>query len=142
VILPVFQRPSEPELTSFISDFSIHRTGVNVGNAGALLKSTSAEIARTLFEKNSNGTWYLKGGESEEHECKLDFDPKKLSSVVRAIAALANMVDTSSSAFQIKAAVLRVLALLLQAQTLYELLKRSKRICLRLHSSPQRKSLN
>jgi hypothetical protein len=45
---------------------------------------------RQFFRKESDSHWYLHRGESEEHECKQDFDPKKLTPVVRAIAALAN----------------------------------------------------
>ncbi len=45
---------------------------------------------RALFERRVDGRWYLKSGESDQCECKLGFDPKKLSPVIRAIAALSN----------------------------------------------------
>ncbi len=51
---------------------------------------TIQENVRRLFRKNSDGSWSLVGGESEEHECKEDFDFLKFKSVVRAVAALAN----------------------------------------------------
>ncbi len=51
---------------------------------------TPSEHAKTLFEKDADGVWRLKAGETDEHECKRDFDPKKLSAVLRAIAALSN----------------------------------------------------
>jgi predicted HTH transcriptional regulator len=34
--------------------------------------------------------WSLEGGESEGCECKKDFDPKKMTAIVKAVAALAN----------------------------------------------------
>jgi len=49
-----------------------------------------ADAVRALYEKKSDSNWYLSSGESEQCECKLEFDPKKLSGVLRAIAALAN----------------------------------------------------
>lgn len=48
------------------------------------------EKARALFRKSKNGTWKLESGEHEECECKLDFDPKKMTAIVKAVAALAN----------------------------------------------------
>ena len=48
------------------------------------------EDVRQFFRKKDDTRWYLYRGESEEHECKQDFDPKRLTPVVRAIAALAN----------------------------------------------------
>jgi hypothetical protein len=47
------------------------------------------ETARSLFEK-TKGKWRLKDGETDQHECKQDFDPKKLSPVLCAIAAMSN----------------------------------------------------
>lgn len=43
-----------------------------------------------LFKKSVEGFWVLVGGENEQAECKLLFDPKKLSPVIRAVAGLAN----------------------------------------------------
>jgi Schlafen, AlbA_2 len=49
-----------------------------------------AEVVRALFKKTPEGPWMLGSGESDEHECKVIFDPRKLTSVVRTAAALAN----------------------------------------------------
>ncbi len=46
--------------------------------------------AKALFQKGVDGHWRLKTGETDEHECKQDFDAKKLSPILRAIAALSN----------------------------------------------------
>jgi hypothetical protein len=80
---------SDADLNSFISGFSPSATGVNVVS-GLPSDPTFAPLVRTLFEKTSDGSWRLKRGESDQRECKNEFDPKKLVSVVRAIAALAN----------------------------------------------------
>jgi hypothetical protein len=81
---------SDADLHSFISAFSSTPGGTIVANSGAPSKRPFSHLIRALFAQHSEGDWYLKGGESEEHECKHDFDPKKLTSAIRAIAALAN----------------------------------------------------
>ncbi|MDE5463742.1 ATP-binding protein [Bradyrhizobium sp. CSS354] len=73
---------SAEELDSFIASFTPHGIGTE--------QPAGEYDIRQLFRKNSDARWYLHRGESEEHECKQDFDPKKLTPVVRAIAALAN----------------------------------------------------
>jgi hypothetical protein len=72
---------SEAEAEQFISRFAfgIKRPG-----------SDRDEEVRQLFSKGADSYWYLQRGESEELECKLHLDTKKLTAVVRAIAALAN----------------------------------------------------
>jgi Putative DNA-binding domain len=77
---------SDTELDAFIATFAQTRASIKGGSPGHGI----AAIVRMMFGKNSDGGWCLKGGETEEHECKRNFDPKKLTSVVRAIAALSN----------------------------------------------------
>ncbi|MCC8971903.1 ATP-binding protein [Bradyrhizobium brasilense] len=73
---------SAGELDSFIERFASHE------------RNESSPIddhdVRKFFRRERDSLWYLHRGESEECECKQDFDPKKLTPVVRAIAALAN----------------------------------------------------
>ena len=68
---------------------SFARSGVGVSVVGDAVPAGQriAAVVRTLFVKKSDGNWCLKGGETEEQECKQEFDPKKLTSAVRTIAA-------------------------------------------------------
>jgi hypothetical protein len=77
------------ELDMFIEQFSKAR---GIGHTGFLsnIELSWTDKASRLFRKEKDGNWVLHGGETEEHECKLEFNPKKLIPVVRAIAALAN----------------------------------------------------
>lgn len=67
------------ELDRFVAGFSSAARSIDPG----------VDDVRALFVREGKD-WSLRGGESEQHECKQDFDPKKLTPVVRAIAALAN----------------------------------------------------
>jgi hypothetical protein len=77
-------------LESFISGFSRSAGGDDIAIVKVSSTQTLTAAARALFAKGTDGVWYLAGGESQEHECKQGFDPKKLAPVVRAIGALAN----------------------------------------------------
>lgn len=81
---------SDAELEQFIAQFS--EKGQLLSDLGSLenLDTSLSAKARALFKKTKDGNWILNAGESEECECKQDFDPKKISKVIRAIAALAN----------------------------------------------------
>jgi hypothetical protein len=59
-------------------------------SAAARAELTLTEKARALFRRSKSGAWILEAGEHESCECKRDFDPKKLTAVVKAVAALAN----------------------------------------------------
>lgn len=55
------------------------------------LKTLSrTDMARALFRKLPDGLWNLQDGETDQHECKQDFDLKNLTGILRAIAALSN----------------------------------------------------
>lgn len=47
-------------------------------------------VLSNMFEKQANGTWQFKHGESDQHECKQDFSFKHSGKWLRAVAALAN----------------------------------------------------
>lgn len=99
---------SERELDSFISSFQ--QSAGSITTAPEIVRSepTVSEKARALFRKTKDGAWVLTGGEHEECECKRDFDPKKITSIVRAVAALANnkggyiFFGVSNSGYQVK----------------------------------------
>jgi hypothetical protein len=74
---------------SAASDDELERFIQNFAPAENTARSADDDV-RALFRKGSDSTWLLHRGESEEHECKQDFNPKKLTPIVRAIAALAN----------------------------------------------------
>jgi hypothetical protein len=80
---------SDVELDEFIAKFRISERGGSASGDKETV-TTVAEKVRSFFRRDQEGNWILKGGEHEECECKQDFDPKKISSVVRAVAAFAN----------------------------------------------------
>lgn len=78
------------ELDSFVEGFSRRAGNGEIALVNVSTAHTLAVAARALFTKGDDGNWYLSGGESQEHECKQGFDPKKLAPIVRVVAALAN----------------------------------------------------
>lgn len=81
---------TESELDKFLASFKPAEVGAVVQSGSLSVEPTKAEIAKALFVKQADGKWHLGDGETDRHECKKDFDPKKLSSVLCAIAALSN----------------------------------------------------
>jgi Putative DNA-binding domain len=77
---------SDDELETFLRSFDESSKGTR----DKKIERTIAERARALFRKSNDGTWSLEGGEHESCECKKDFDPKKMTTIVKAVAALAN----------------------------------------------------
>jgi hypothetical protein len=76
---------SDDELEIFLQSFESSN-----GTRGKKIGPTIVERARAFFRKSKDGTWSLEGGEHESCECKKDFDPKKMTTIVKAVAALAN----------------------------------------------------
>jgi hypothetical protein len=81
---------SEAELDGFISAFERFERDIGVVARDKDSKTTIVEDARALFKLEKDGSWILESGEHQECECKQDFDPKRITAVIRAIAALAN----------------------------------------------------
>jgi len=77
---------SQAELDAFLANFQAATIGVVAGGAAP----TIAERAANRFEQRADGNWYLRDGETSEQECKVEFDPKRLNPIIRAVAALAN----------------------------------------------------
>jgi len=50
----------------------------------------SEAVLANMFEKQASGSWRFKHGESDMHECKLDFGFRHAGKWLRAVAALAN----------------------------------------------------
>lgn len=76
----------EPFVDAFLKTFKASEVGVVIQAQNEEPEAAPAEIAKALFVKHVDGSWRLKSGETDEHECKKDFDGKKLSAVLRAIA--------------------------------------------------------
>ena len=76
---------SEHDLEDFLLSFD-----KSTQSTKGQIEATIAERARAFFRKSKDGMWSLEGGESEGCECKKDFDPKKMTAIVKAVAALAN----------------------------------------------------
>jgi cell fate (sporulation/competence/biofilm development) regulator YmcA (YheA/YmcA/DUF963 family) len=81
---------TDSELDAFIAGFSQRAGSGEIAIINVSTAQTLAVAARALFTRGADGKWYLSGGESHEHECKQGFDPKKLTPIVRAVAAFAN----------------------------------------------------
>jgi len=58
--------------------------------AGEQRESTLAARAQARFVQRAEGNWYLGDGETSEQECKVQFEPRRMEPIIRAIAALAN----------------------------------------------------
>jgi hypothetical protein len=84
------KKAADPELEAFIKSFKAADIGAVIQAEPVPVELSKSDIARLLFEKQADGSWKLKDGETDQHECKQDFDPKKLSPVLRAIAAMSN----------------------------------------------------
>jgi hypothetical protein len=78
------------------------------GHQPDLALKSPDERVRSFFERSSEGRWILIGGEDQRYECKREFNAKKLTHVVRSIAALANnnggfiLFGVSNNPFQIE----------------------------------------
>ena len=68
------------------SDVPAIATSVFAEEAGAL----SELVLKRMFAKGKGGVWYLKGGESDEVECKENFHIRNAARWLKPMAALAN----------------------------------------------------
>lgn len=84
------KQATDAELDDFIQTFKAVDVGAIIPAATAMTEPSKSEIARSLFMKQADGSWKLKDGETDQHECKQEFDQAKLSPVIRAIAAMSN----------------------------------------------------
>lgn len=77
-------------LDAFLARHSPAEVGVVLELAAHARQPTVAELARQRFSQHVDGHWQLTDGENHEQECKETFDSRRISPIVRAIAALAN----------------------------------------------------
>lgn len=77
---------TEEALNAFLSAFE---PGSVTSPSRPTLPAREDSIA-ALFSQMKDGGWRLTSGETDEIECKREIDTKKLTSVVRAIAGMAN----------------------------------------------------
>lgn len=86
---PKIPSATDQELDAFLNDFKAAAVGVGVNEQDAK-PPTIAETAAALFEQHADGSWRLRDGETTQQECKETFNPKKMTPIIKAIAALAN----------------------------------------------------
>lgn len=87
---------NKTSLDAFLESFKA--TGVTqfvkIPGAGSSTSPDNGPMAETviaeMFEKQADGTWRFRHGESDRHECKQDFGFKHAGKWLRAVAALAN----------------------------------------------------
>lgn len=87
---PEIAAATDAELAAFLSSFKPLAVGVAVPQATPSTPLSRTDLARSLFTKLPDGRWKLQDGETDQHECKQDFDAKNLFGMLRAIAALSN----------------------------------------------------
>lgn len=84
------------DLDAFLETFKATgvTASVKVPGAGSSTPPDSGPVGELvlaeMFEKKVGGTWLIKHGESDRHECKQDFGFKHAGKWLRAVAALAN----------------------------------------------------
>lgn len=86
---PKIPSATDQELGAFLNDFRAGAVGVAINERDAK-PPTIAETAVALFEQHADGSWRLRDGETAQLECKETFNPKKMTPIIKAIAALAN----------------------------------------------------
>lgn len=88
---PEVPQASDEALDTFLENFQAAQIGVVVAGGGAQPKPpTISDRALERFEQREDGNWYLRDGETATQECKQSFDPKKMTPILKAIAALSN----------------------------------------------------
>lgn len=87
---PEVPKAEKSALDAFLASFKAAEIGAVVTGLAPAAEPSRAERARALFTKLEDGSWRLKDGETDQQECKKEFDPKKLSAVLCAIAAMSN----------------------------------------------------
>ncbi|MFN4010354.1 MAG: helix-turn-helix domain-containing protein [Pannonibacter sp.] len=86
---PDVAQASEAALDAFLATFKPAEVGIVIEGAPAGPRSIH-EQAHARFVQRADGHWHLADGETSEQECKAEFDRKKLTPLIKAIAALAN----------------------------------------------------
>lgn len=86
---PQVPQATDQELDAFLNNFKAATVGISVNEQDAK-PPTITERAAALFEQHADGSWRLRDGETAQQECKETFNPKKMTPVIKAIAALAN----------------------------------------------------
>ncbi|WP_018690400.1 AlbA family DNA-binding domain-containing protein [Ahrensia kielensis] len=86
---PEVAQATDQDLDTFLHNFEAAAVGVPVKEEDAG-PPTIAERAKSLFEQLADGSWKLRDEETSQQECKETFNPKKMTPIIKAIAALAN----------------------------------------------------
>ena len=86
---PNIPSANKNNLDAFLDGFEQANIGV-AGNAQHMPPLTIVERAVALFEQHADGSWRLRDGETAQQECKVAFDSRRMTPIIKAIAALAN----------------------------------------------------
>lgn len=86
---PKVPRATDQELDAFLNSFKAAGVGVAANEPDAK-PPTISDRAASRFEQHVDGSWRLSDGETTQQECKETFNPKKMTPILKAIAALAN----------------------------------------------------
>lgn len=86
---PEVPEAADAALDAFLATFAPAEVGAVIG-AREQREPTLAERAQARFVQRDDDNWYLADGETSKQECKVQFEPRRMEPVIRAIAALAN----------------------------------------------------
>lgn len=86
---PEVPEATDAALDAFLATFAPAEVGVVIEGAEQR-EPTLAERAKARFVQRDDGNWFLADGETSEQECKVQFEPRRMEPIIRAIAALAN----------------------------------------------------
>lgn len=91
---PEVAKASDAELTEFLANFTSAEpttTVVEIEGAAALTSLPMDEgTMRSLFQRGTDGRWFFIKGESDEFECKENFNIRNFSKPLKTIAGFAN----------------------------------------------------
>ena len=80
---------TDAALDAYLATFAPAEMGVVI-KGGEQREPTLAERAKARFVQRGDRNWFLADGETSEQECKVQFEPRRMEPIIRAIAALAN----------------------------------------------------
>lgn len=86
---PDVAEANDADLDAFLATFAPAEVGVVLQEAVVAVPSMSDQ-ARARFAQREDTNWYLVDGETADQECKMEFNPRRMEPIIRAIAAMAN----------------------------------------------------
>jgi hypothetical protein len=82
---------TDAELDEFLANFrAADLSAPAIGEAPAPRDRLDPKILQSLFTEDTDGTWRLAAGETDEHECKENFHLRRFGPALKTIAGFAN----------------------------------------------------